>query len=177
MLKPVRSILLLMSILAPILVCRGFLEYQIHMAKREVKEMIVNGFENKDLLRLTFSKQDSKTILNWEHAREFEYSGEKYDVVRSEENGDSLYYWCYHDHKETRLAKELEKWKTNIFNTKKENQHQKNRFEHFFKSLWISNQNKFLTDRGITYNKQYFYYCFHPKNHKKKQSFPPPKLA
>jgi hypothetical protein len=53
--------------------------------------------------------------VSWVHEREFIYGGEMYDVVRKMSKGDSVFIACVHDHRETKLVKQLLK----IVNPKK----------------------------------------------------------
>lgn len=76
--------------------------------RESVKERILAGVGENELVELRFTVHDSKTELEWEHAREFEYLGEMYDVVRSVQHSDSVTYWCIHDKAETQLNRQLE---------------------------------------------------------------------
>lgn len=71
--------------------------------RHEVKERMIKGMEEEDLVRLTFSKSEVKKKLSWEHSKEFEFDGEKYDVVYSRSSFDSITYYCWWDHEETEL--------------------------------------------------------------------------
>ena len=60
-----------------------------------------------ELTLLVFSRSEARSFLRWEHEREFEYRGQMYDISRSEEVGDSLYFWVWPDHAETALNRAL----------------------------------------------------------------------
>ena len=45
--------------------------------------------------------------LVWEHAQEFRYQGEMYDVVSSYQESDTLFIECWKDHEETELKNKL----------------------------------------------------------------------
>ncbi len=85
----------------------------------------------------TFSIADAHTILQWEHSREFEYKGEMYDVIRSEMKGDSIWYWCYWDKKETKLRKELNVLLVNLMGPGQQSRNEGRQLNDFFKSLFV----------------------------------------
>ena len=68
---------------------------------------MIQGIELSDLTMLRFSIKESAQ-LNWHHDEEFEWCGEKYDVVHRTESGDSILYWCWWDHEESELERKLE---------------------------------------------------------------------
>tara|TARA_Y100001949_G_scaffold51985_1_gene43796 strand:+ start:771 stop:1235 length:465 start_codon:yes stop_codon:yes gene_type:complete len=74
--------------------------------RKEVKHQMMIGIP-KEKLTLIISTPETAHLLDWEHAKEFEYEDEMYDVVYSESKGDTIYYWCWEDHKESELNKEL----------------------------------------------------------------------
>jgi hypothetical protein len=64
--------------------------------------------EEGELTRLAITKTESR-LLRWEHAREFEYRGQMYDIIHSYQQGDTTFYECWADHEETRLKKEMQR--------------------------------------------------------------------
>ena len=74
--------------------------------RKEVKHRMMAGIP-KERLSLIISTPETAHLLDWEHSKEFEYEDEMYDVVYVESKGDSTYYWCWEDHKESELNKEL----------------------------------------------------------------------
>lgn len=75
----------------------------------EVEQKLAAGIDKSKLVRFGFTKKESETKLNWKHSREFEYEGQMYDIVEQSHEGDSLFYTCYKDHKETRLNNHKER--------------------------------------------------------------------
>ncbi|MEZ4993608.1 MAG: hypothetical protein R2824_24510 [Saprospiraceae bacterium] len=75
--------------------------------RREVKERMITGMDEQELMLLKFTEAEARSELDWEHAREFEYHGQMYDVVRSEVKGDTIYYLCWPDNAETKLNRQL----------------------------------------------------------------------
>lgn len=84
-----------------------------------------------------FSAEDARLKLDWEHSREFEYKGEMYDVIRSETKGDSIWYWCYWDRKETKLRKELNVLLVNLMGPGQQSKNEGRQLNDFFKSLFL----------------------------------------
>ncbi len=107
-LKSIISILLLISFTIPFGGSYILLQYQKRQVKKEIKERIISGIDKNDLVFLKLSKKESESELLWEHSGEFEYNGEMYDIVHAEETGDTFFYWCWWDHKETKLNKQLD---------------------------------------------------------------------
>lgn len=73
------------------------------IVKKAVDHHIVAGIEASDLVLLEFSREETETLLRWEHAREFEYDGQMYDVVETWAVGGTVYYRCWWDREETAL--------------------------------------------------------------------------
>jgi len=101
------GILLLAALSAPLFGTYAGLCVEKQRVKKEVKKRLMNGVDSTDLVFFQFSKHDSKTLLRWEHAWEFEYQEQLYDVVKKIERGDSVLLWCWWDHAETALNKQL----------------------------------------------------------------------
>ncbi len=78
------------------------------MARREVKKLMIAGLKDEQLTLLSFSIPEANKILKWKHDKEFQYQGQMYDVVKKEIRGDSIFYVCWWDHKETLLNKQLD---------------------------------------------------------------------
>jgi hypothetical protein len=111
-----------------------FLQYRKTQIRREVKHSLLASMPKKDLVLLSFKKDEPG--LRWEHDREFEYRGQMYDVVAKEERADSVAYWCWPDDKETRLNKYLnDLTEQRLGNDPGKNEQQK-RIVSFFKMLY-----------------------------------------
>ena len=97
------------------------------MVKKAVKKQLIAGLDPAELVLLKFSKTAAQTSLSWEHASEFEYQGQMFDVVATEEKGDSVFYRCWLDHEETVLNKKLTEMVSGLWEnhpTKSEGQQQ-----------------------------------------------------
>lgn len=107
MLKRIFSILLIGSLIGPYIGISLYLKHEKKMLKREIKHKIIEGIDRSELVELTFTLNEAVEKLRWEHSKEFEYNGEMYDVVEMEEKSGTITYWCWWDHKETSLNKQL----------------------------------------------------------------------
>lgn len=75
--------------------------------RRLVKQAILEGFEEADLVRLTFTADEAKQ-LEWEHSKEFKHQDRFYDVVRTEIANGKVTYVCWLDKQETEVNKKLD---------------------------------------------------------------------
>ena len=110
MIKITVTFIALFSILFdPVVGTYTWLQYKKTAVKQEVKRQIDDGrIDQSKLVLLEFTKEEIQTKLRWEHEREFEYDHKMYDVIRSESKGDRVHYWCWYDHKETMLNRQLD---------------------------------------------------------------------
>ncbi|MEZ4721380.1 MAG: hypothetical protein R2813_05820 [Flavobacteriales bacterium] len=79
--------------------------------RHEVKQQIKAGVPEEDLVTLKIAKlweAEPNNRFEREHSREFRFDGEMYDIVRTEDRGDTTVYLCIHDVKESGLFAELE---------------------------------------------------------------------
>ena len=104
--KGLLSIGLLFCLVIPFLGAWQFLSLRILQIKEQVGDKMEEGIEQEQQVLLKFTKEEIITQLDWEHSKEFEYKGEMYDVISSEVIGDTTWYWCFWDKKETALKKE-----------------------------------------------------------------------
>lgn len=107
------------------------------MARHEMKQFIKAGVPEEDRVILKIAKQTESNleIFEWEHSREFRYKGEMYDVLSREEHGDTTYYSCIHDVKESGLFKELDDLVTRFMN--EEDDSQQEFFSGFFEKVYL----------------------------------------
>lgn len=120
----------------PVLVTIGGLQYQKVEVRREIKKRMLRGLDKSELVLLAFTQAENRSLLQWEHNREFEYQHQMYDVIDTEIRGDSIFYWCWWDHEETKLNRQLRELLTHALNhdpLKKEAQH---KLYSFFLSLY-----------------------------------------
>ncbi|MBI4810716.1 MAG: hypothetical protein HY800_04610 [Ignavibacteriales bacterium] len=131
------------------------LQYQKLRIKKEIKHRIISGIDKNELVFFKFSKTESEKELLWEHSKEFEYKGEMYDVVESEEKGDTICYWCWWDHEETSLNKRLNILLARAMEQNPQQQEKARRVAIFLQSLFSPNT--------IDWN-AFFLFCFTIQN-------------
>jgi hypothetical protein len=84
-----------------------WVHYKKTIVKKEVEKHIIAGINKDDLVLLIFSKEETQTLLRWEHSKEFEYNHQMYDVVETLTFGNTICYWCWWDQEETKLNRRL----------------------------------------------------------------------
>lgn len=65
------------------------------------------GIKPENLTLLKFTPKEAQTQIRWEHAHEFEHQGQLYDIVRTEQRGDTTLYWCWQDRTETHINAQI----------------------------------------------------------------------
>lgn len=87
------------------------IQVQQQQLKRQMKRAIKAGVPEAELHRIAFAAsrhlRDSERV-QWMHEREFRLDGEMYDIVRSEQCGDSIIHHCIRDDEETALFARLD---------------------------------------------------------------------
>jgi hypothetical protein len=140
------SFCLFLSLIVPVLVAYTWLHYKKASVRKEVKWKMIEGIEKEQLVLLKFTTEQSQTILDWKHSKEFEFQGEMYDIVSTEMMGDTILYWCWWDHAETRLNRELDGLVSKVLGgDPKTNENQKRVFS-FYKSLFFGGQHEWKPD-------------------------------
>lgn len=131
------SIALFFCLVLPLFSAFGFLYIQKKQVKREVKWKIIEGLQKEELVLIKITAEEEKEELHWEHSKEFEYKGEMYDVVEKKHFGDSSYYWCWWDHKETALNKKLSSLVDSFLGNSQQRDKNKEKVIDFYSSLFF----------------------------------------
>lgn len=145
------------------------LQNEIRVAKQHAQAILSKRVEKKQIVLLKFSTAEHKTKLRWEHAKEFEYRGNMYDVIESKVVGDTTYYSCWWDREETEAKNRITAF-NGIISGKKNTSHET--ILHLFlylKTLFFSEKitvfpRHFSTNNSIIYWKRSLYksYSFSP---------------
>lgn len=106
--RSILALILLGVLSAPIWLSYGLLRWQIHQWRQEVKTQLLQQMPAEALTSFHFSRAQAAQ-LEWEHAREFAYQGQFYDVVRRDTLGDSLLLLVWPDHAESRLHQRIDR--------------------------------------------------------------------
>ena len=133
------SLLLFICLFVPVCGTIGWLHMQKKIVKKAVKHHIIEGLDKNELQLVKLTKTEILQKVKWEHSKEFEYKGEMYDIVSQDIVGDTTYFWCWWDKKETALNKKLfSLLQIFIHNSPERNQKTKVLLS-FYKSLYCNN--------------------------------------
>lgn len=128
----------MLALLAPFVGVFTYLQYHKKIERKKIKRAIMAGIDREELVLLTFSKAETTQVLKWKHAKEFEYKNEMYDVVETEIRGDSIHYYCWWDHKETVLNRQVTALLYQFLNSDTDTQETRLRLAHFCKNVFHS---------------------------------------
>lgn len=109
--------------------------------KREIKTQIKSGIPEDKLIEFVFHKSIvNNEIKNfkWIKNYEFRYEGEMYDIIKTKVIGDSIYYSCYHDLKESALFSNLHKHLLDFISTNKANKKEILNIIHDYSKFYVS---------------------------------------
>ncbi len=136
--REIAGISFLFCLIVPVIATFTYLHYQKVMVRKEVKHQMIMGIEQADLVLLKFTKEESQANLSWKHSKEFEYQGQMYDIVKTETNSDTIYYWCWLDHAETKLSRKLDELITHVLGHSPQNQERQKKLLEFYKNLYCN---------------------------------------
>lgn len=85
-----------------------WLQHQKESVRQEVAEKINRGLEREKLVLFKLRFEEVKTKLRWLSSHEFEFNHELYDVVEAAVDEGTVFLWCWADHEETRLKREID---------------------------------------------------------------------
>jgi len=94
----------------------GFVyNFWLYSVKESVKERIEGDYsEKKKLIKVPVEwSEDSPPEFQWHEEQEFEYRGQMYDVIRQEQHGNEMWYYCHWDKAETELLNNLSQYVSN----------------------------------------------------------------
>ena len=131
------SFLLLFILIVPAVSTYFWLQQRKRIVKKEIKQEMIAGMDKSVLVFFKFSKVEINLKLHWEHAKEFEYKHEMYDVVERISEKDSVQLWCWYDYKETKLNKQLQQLLDVAFASDTSSKDKKEQIVIFYKSLYF----------------------------------------
>lgn len=124
--------------MAPAAVTFIWLQHRKAVVRKEVKWKMIAGIDKSELVYFQFSQKESQAKLKWKHSKEFEFNGEMYDVVKKITSSNSIQYWCWWDHEETKLSKQLSKLLVGAFQSDVPSKDKKQQIVSFYKSLFCT---------------------------------------
>ncbi len=130
------GILLLFCFIAPLAFTFVILQLHKKEVKKEVKWEMIAGLEKEELVLLKFTEEETQKKLRWEHNKEFEFKGVMYDIVEKSIQGDTIFYWCWVDDKETKLNQQLEELVAFTLGNNQQRKNNQEKLNNFYKSLY-----------------------------------------
>ena len=134
-----------------------FKAYEIKY-KKEVKQLIKAGIPKDELVKFSFHKNifnEGIKNFKWMKINEFRYKNEMFDIISSKLKGDSVYFFCYRDVKESGLFAKLDDYVNRYMNDNPEKGKE-------LQTILISLNTFYLTDEIIfnhcsfPYERDYF---------------------
>lgn len=120
-------------------------QYQI---RKEIKQQIKAGVPEEALvlLKIPLSLETSAHNEHFQriHDREFRYRGEMYDIVRQEQHGDTTWYYCLWDEKESELFAQLDKQVAQQMNQNPEQKKQHELLDRLLHALYLTDSKYYL---------------------------------
>lgn len=98
---------LLVIVLWQLLGFAGYFEISRYQIRKEIKTLLKNGVDKKDLINFDFTSTEYAS-LKWVKKNEFVYGDHFYDVVREEKDKGSYSLQCISDDMETVLFAKLD---------------------------------------------------------------------
>jgi hypothetical protein len=135
---------LFLCFVAPLVVTFTVLQVQKKMVRKEIKHRMIAGLQPEELVLLKFTAAEAEQQLRWEHDREFEYREQMYDIVTQQTIGDTTYYRCWLDDRETQLNKQLDALVAEIWGHHPQQKEKQEKLTDFFKKLYFQHNGDFL---------------------------------
>jgi len=136
-LRKYAAILFLFALTLPFAGTYLWLHHQKALVQKQVKKMIVDGIAKEDLVLLRFTREEMEAELDWKHAKEFEYRRHLYDIVETKAVGDSVYFWCFWDKKDTHVTNRLKELAANVLGNNTQNKEKQENLVRFIKDLYF----------------------------------------
>ncbi len=170
------AIVLILAFVVPLATTYMVLHFHKKQVKRELKRKLIASIDKSELVLLKFTEEEKQSQLEWEHAKEFEYKNEMYDVIDSKTIGDTTFYWVWWDFEETKLYKQLQTLVSYALGNNPQHEEENQRINNFFKSLYFSEKN--TDDKLLCIDKQSIYKYLEESylSFKNSPSVPPPKI-
>lgn len=152
-----------------------FFRVQQYQIRYEIKQQIQAGVPEAELVLLKISRciQENRNEFQRIHDHEFRYQGKMYDVVRQEQHGETLWFFCLCDEKETLLFARLDEQVKKEMKNLPGNEKQRERLLQWHNTLFFA-ENKTLSLIGPYCTDRSTLYYFHLTNWEQPPDTPPP---
>jgi hypothetical protein len=136
--KKILSIITIFCFTIPALSVYFFLLAEKENIKNLTHEKLFSEKKSTNWIKIELSEKEAHQLIEWENDHEFEYNQNMYDVVKREQSGNHLIFWCYQDVEESFVNEQLEElfsYLTGGHSTRPETQHL---LKEIFKKLYCS---------------------------------------
>lgn len=176
--KPI-SILLLLVFLFQSVGCLVIFKLQQLQVRNEVKHHLLSNLPDSELEIIKISRHeqsDSNSPFHFWESDEFSYSGKMYDVIRREDHGNTTWYYCFPDTRETHVLSQLNKFVKDQMAHDPKKQKQRDEFQRLLNSLFHAGNQQYSFVDEFRHPIQ-MSYSFHIKTWSCPPLTHPPKLA
>ncbi len=135
--KIIMAAWLLMVLFLPEGLVYSWLKMKQKEIRREVKRKMHSELEKGDLIKLSFHKHLEKSNISWIKKGEFSYKNSLFDVVYVETTADSVIYFCWEDHEESKIKRELQKLSARAWGKHPERRDGHKKVIDFYKQLYF----------------------------------------
>ena len=135
--RTVISIALLLLFVTPYFLGPSWLRMEKRQIQKHVRNTILPTIDDSELISLTFSSEDTLTELRWKHAKEFEFQGRMYDIVKRNRQENSITYLVWQDDEETEINTKIKQLTNTIFNTSSDSKNSQLTFQLMVKTLYF----------------------------------------
>lgn len=139
--RPTVATGLLLILLLPVAGSQLYFGFRYQQIKVEIKRQLKQGVPDDELELLKIPRSfETGADPRFEriHAREFRYLGRMYDIVRQETRGDTTWYWCIHDFKESALFAQLDGLARQASDGDRPSRESRERLLRFFQTLYLA---------------------------------------
>jgi hypothetical protein len=153
-----------------------FFVFKIHQyyIRKEIKAQIKAGVPKEALILLKIDKSLEADEFQRVEEDEIRYHGEMYDIVRQENHGDTTWYYCIWDEKESELFAQLDEQVDQQMNQNPEQQKQHELLNRLLGTLYLSENKHHLFLSFISKIPNTSYYSFALKIWEETPPTPPP---
>ena len=168
------SISFVLALFLPFVTIFSWLSLERAALKKNVKHELMKTVSDDELMAFTFPIEDTTTQLEWEHAGEFEYGGEMYDIVRRSYSNHEVTYHVWWDHDETVLNRKLTQLSSICFNDSPVKKKSGQQLAFYTQQLFVETFSTFFTHPVSAINQHFYAYLPPHTNPQLEIDTPPP---
>lgn len=175
--RSVVSIFLLALFTVPFFCGPTWLSMEKRQIQKHVRNKILPTVDEVELIKLTVLAEDTAKQFIWQHAREFEFQGKMYDIVKRKKKGNKITYLVWQDDEETHINTKIKQLANCIFDTSKDSQNSQASFQLLINTLFVEDKTDFhLRNLLLSKKKTNYYYQIEIPQGYSASIFNPPKV-